>query len=209
MDEKRDWLLTTVTILAQAIELRDRYTAIHSIRVTHFSLLLAQQLGLPSTDLELLRVGTHLHDIGKIGIPDAILHKPGRLTADEDKEMRRHTLKGEALISTLPFLNAIQPIVRSHHEQWDGLGYPDGLAGDRIPLLARVVAVANAFDVTAFDTPYHRGVSHDVAFAEVRKQAGRQFDPSCAAAFLAVRQQITNAINEKIFISNVIVCSAL
>lgn len=195
--KQRDLFLNTITVLAQAVELRDEYTGGHTVRVTNYSMLLAKQLGLPQKDLDLIRIGTPLHDIGKIGIDDAILRKPGRLTPDEYKVMQSHTVKGEAIVGTIPDLAPIKPIVRSHHERWDGKGYPDQLAGENIPLFARIVAVADAFDAMTSNRPYHadkKGKPPEVAFAEVQKMAGAQFDPMCATAFLDIQEQILDAM---------------
>jgi putative nucleotidyltransferase with HDIG domain len=188
--KQRDLFLDTITVLAQAVELRDAYTGGHTARVTTYSMLLGQQLELPQADLELIRTGTPLHDIGKIGIDDAILRKPDRLTAEEFDIMKQHTVKGAEIVGTVPDLHPILPIVRSHHERWDGGGYPDGLEGENIPRVARIVAVADAFDAMTSDRPYRKGLPVQVAFAEVEKQSGRQFDPQCAGAFLAVRERI-------------------
>jgi HD-GYP domain-containing protein (c-di-GMP phosphodiesterase class II)/pSer/pThr/pTyr-binding forkhead associated (FHA) protein len=197
MRKQRDLFLNTITVLAQAVELRDEYTGGHTARVTNYTLLLAQQLNLSHKDQELLRIGTPLHDIGKIGIDDAILRKPGRLTPEEFKVMQSHTVKGDAIVSTIPDLHVIRPIVRSHHERWDGKGYPDRLAGEQIPLLARIVAVADAFDAMTSNRPYHidkKGKSPEAAFEEVEAMAGHQFDPSCAAAFLEIRDQVLESM---------------
>jgi putative nucleotidyltransferase with HDIG domain len=197
MNTQRDLFLATVTTLAQAIELRDAYTGEHCARVTNYSLLLAQQLGLPPAEIELLRAGAPLHDLGMIGIEDKILRKPGRLTPEEYKVMQSHTTMGDQMISTIPDMQAIRPIVRSHHERWDGAGYPDRLAGDQIPLLARIVAVADAFDAMTSNAPYHpkqTGRPPEVAFAELRKQSGHQFDPACATAFLDIQEQIIESM---------------
>jgi len=197
LKKQRDLFLNTITVLAQAVELRDEYTGGHTARVTNYSVLLAQQLNLPPKDIELIRIGTPLHDIGKIGINDSILRKPGRLTPEEYKEMQSHTVKGEAIVGTIPDLAPIKPIVRSHHERWDGKGYPDQLAGENIPLMARIVAVADAFDAMTSNRPYHvdkKGKPPEVAFAEVQKMAGAQFDPKCATAFLDIQEQILESM---------------
>src|SRR3974390_3442605 len=138
-------------------------------------------------------MGTPLHDIGKIGIDDEILRKPGKLTEAEYEIMKTHTVKGAAIISTIPDLHPIIPIVRSHHERCAGKGYPDKLAADGIPLLARIVAVADAFDAMTSNRPYHadkKGRPPDVAFEEVRAMAGKQFDPQCSKAFLDIQQDV-------------------
>jgi HD-GYP domain-containing protein (c-di-GMP phosphodiesterase class II) len=197
MRKQQDLFYNTITVLANAVELRDEYTGGHTQRVTNYSLLLGQHMNLPNKDIRLLRIGTPLHDIGKIGIDDAILRKPGKLTPEEYKLMQLHTVKGEAIISTIPDLGAVKPIVRSHHERWDGTGYPDRLVGDNIPLLARIVAVADAFDAMTSNRPYHpdkKGRPPELAFAEVQKQAGRQFDPICATALLDIQEQVLESM---------------
>ena len=130
--KQRDLFLDTITILAQAVELRDEYTGGHTYRVTTYSMLLAEKLEMSPADVELIRIGTPLHDIGKIGIDDAILRKPDKLTPEEFEIMKTHTVKGAEIIATVPDLRPIIPIVRSHHERWDGKGYPDGLGGEAI-----------------------------------------------------------------------------
>ncbi len=193
--KQRELFYHTIHILAQAVELRDPYTGGHIMRVTNFSLLLAEQLQLPSNEINLIRIGTPLHDIGKIGIDDAILRKPGRLTPDEFAIMQSHTDKGAKILETLPDLNPVIPIARSHHERWDGKGYPQQLAGEAIPPLARIVAVADAFDAMTSTRPYRKGMAPDAAFAEVEKQIGHQFDPKCAEAFLAIRDQVVTEMS--------------
>jgi HD-GYP domain-containing protein (c-di-GMP phosphodiesterase class II) len=185
----------TIKVLAQAVEMRDHYTGQHTDRVTQYSLLLGRQLHLADDVLEWIDIGTPLHDIGKIGIDDAILRKPDKLTPEEFKIMQTHTIKGAQILSTIPDLIPAIPIARSHHEKWDGTGYPDGLKGEAIPRMARVVAVADAFDAMTSDRPYRKGWSPDVAFAEVEKQKGKQFDPECAVNFLAIRDRIEKEIS--------------
>jgi putative nucleotidyltransferase with HDIG domain len=188
--KQRDLFLDTITILAQAVELRDEYTGGHTFRVSTYSILLAEHLNMPAPDVDLIRIGTPLHDIGKIGIDDAILRKPDRLTPEEFEAMKLHTVKGAEIVSTVLDLRPIIPIVRSHHERWDGRGYPDGLAGDAISPLARVVALADAFDAMTSDRPYRKGMAPAMAFAEIEKQAGRQFDPAFAQGFLSIKDSI-------------------
>jgi HD-GYP domain-containing protein (c-di-GMP phosphodiesterase class II) len=188
--KQRGLFLDTITILAQAVELRDQYTGGHTQRVSTYSVLLAEELEMTPEEVDLIRIGTPLHDIGKIGIDDAILRKPDRLTPEEFEQMKLHTVKGYEIVSTVPDLRPILPIVRSHHERWDGNGYPDGLGGEAIPPSARVVALADAFDAMTSDRPYRKGMPAAAAFAEIEKQTGRQFDPTFAAAFLAIRATI-------------------
>jgi putative nucleotidyltransferase with HDIG domain len=196
-EKQRSLFLHTVTVLAQAIELRDEYTGGHTQRVTDYVVLLAEELGLSSADRHALRVGAPLHDIGKIGIDDAILRKQGRLTAPEHEHMKLHTLKGAAILADIPDLEFIIPIVRSHHERWDGKGYPDRLAGAAIPRLARLVSVADTFDAMTSDRPYRTGLHPDRAFAEIERGWGAQFDPDCVAAFLNLRPQIELLLSQQ------------
>jgi len=195
MQKREDLFLSIITVLAQAVELRDDYTGGHTNRVSRYAEMLGRQLNVSSIDLRWIRLGTPLHDIGKIGIDDAILRKPGPLTPGEFKIMQAHTVKGAAILGAIPDLAPVIPIVRSHHERWDGKGYPDGLAGEAIPRLARIVAVADTFDAMTSDRSYRKGMAAEVAFAEVEKQSGKQFDPECAAAFLAIRDDLKPVIN--------------
>jgi putative nucleotidyltransferase with HDIG domain len=190
LQKQRSLFFNTINVLAQAVELRDSYTGGHTARVTSYSLLLAEQLQLSADDMELLRIGTPLHDIGKIGIHDSILQKPDRLSPEEFEMMKIHTVKGAEILDTVPDLHPVIPIARSHHERWDGRGYPDGLAGEAIPLLARIVAVSDAFDAMTSDRPYRTGLQPEAAFEEVQKGSGLQFDPKCVVGFLAIRERI-------------------
>jgi HD-GYP domain-containing protein (c-di-GMP phosphodiesterase class II)/pSer/pThr/pTyr-binding forkhead associated (FHA) protein len=192
--KQHDLFLNTITILAQAVELRDQYTGGHTQRVSAYSILLAEQLNMSESDVELIRIGTPLHDIGKIGIDDAILRKPDRLTPEEFEQMKLHTVKGDEIIQTIPDLAPIRPIIRSHHERWDGKGYPDGLGGEAISPLARVVALADAFDAMTSDRSYRKGMPPAEAFAEIKKMTGIQFDPVFAAAFLSLQNEISQAL---------------
>jgi putative nucleotidyltransferase with HDIG domain len=188
--------LQTISALASAIETRDPYTGGHTARVTAYSLLLGEELGLSAKELDHLRTGGPLHDIGKIGIDDCILRKPDKLTDAEFDIMKAHTTLGDDILKAIPEMKEIRPIVRSHHERWDGRGYPDGLAAEAIPLLARVVAVADSFDAMTTKRPYntHHVKTPDEAFAEVERCSGAQFDPQCAQAFVAVREKVVEAM---------------
>jgi HD-GYP domain-containing protein (c-di-GMP phosphodiesterase class II) len=190
VERQRGEFIGTITALARAVEVRDQYTADHTQRVTDYSLILAEALKLPAAERYHIQIGTPLHDIGKIGIADAILRKPGRLTPDEFEAMKTHTLKGAAILETIPALRPVIPIVRNHHERWDGSGYPDRVAGGQIPQLARIVAVADAFDAMTSDRPYRPALAADAAFAELVKQAGKHFDPACVQAFVRLRARI-------------------
>jgi putative nucleotidyltransferase with HDIG domain len=194
---QRDTFRETIEALAQAVEKRDEYTGGHTHRVTAYSLLLAQKIGLPETDIERIRTGTPLHDIGKVAIDDAILRKPGKLTPEEFEIMKTHTTLGDEIVSSIRDLHPLRPIVRSHHERWDGKGYPDGTAGENTNHLARIVALADAFDAMTSDRPYRKGLAAEVAFSEIEKGCGRQFDPTYAAVFLSIKDAIVQEMTAK------------
>jgi putative nucleotidyltransferase with HDIG domain len=195
MRRQRELFLQTISVMASAIEMRDAYTGGHTARVTNYSLLLADAMKLSPSDKEKIQLGGPLHDIGKIGIDDNILRKPDKLTDAEFEKMKSHTVLGDEILRSIPEMAGIRPIVRSHHERWDGRGYPDNLAGQDIDLLARVVAVADSFDAMTTKRPYNDHLTRKVksaeeAFAEVERCAGTQFDPDCAKAFLSVRAEV-------------------
>ncbi len=190
VDRHEELFLQTVTALAQAVEMRDEYTGNHTQRVTAYAMLLAEELGLPEGDRRRLRVATLLHDIGKIAIDDQILRKPGRLADHEFETMKTHVVRGAEIIQMIPGLSWALPVVRNHHERWDGRGYPDGTAGESTPLAARVVAVADAFDAMTSDRPYRAGMPVARAFAELTTGAGTHFDPECVAAFVRIRPKL-------------------
>jgi HD-GYP domain-containing protein (c-di-GMP phosphodiesterase class II) len=190
IEMQRQQFIDTVQTLARAVEMRDQYTGEHTRRVTDYSLLLAEQLRLPAVEKYQLQIGTPLHDIGKIGIDDAILRKPGRLTAGEFEAMKAHTTMGASMLSSLLNLAPMIPIVKHHHERFDGKGYPEGLRGEQIPLAARIVAVTDAFDAMTSDRPYRAALSSERAFIELIQGAGSHFDPRCVEAFLRVRAQV-------------------
>lgn len=170
--------------MVRSLEARDRYTAHHSERVTAIALDIAREMGLPEAQRDLLRLGGKLHDIGKVGIPDAVLLKPGKLTDEEWALMRSHPEVGlRVLAPMLPFLGPIEEIVLYHHERWDGKGYPKGLEGEAIPLLARILAVADAYEAMTADRPYRKGLPPERALAILEEEAGKQFDPAVVRAF--------------------------
>ena len=189
--------LQTITALAQAVELRDTYTGNHTHRVTAYAMLLAEEIGMSPEDRRHLQASTALHDIGKIGIDDAILRKPGRLTGPEFEQMKTHVLRGAEIIQMIPGLRWALPVVRGHHERWDGRGYPDGLKGEDIPLCARVVAVADAFDAMTSDRPYRPGMPVERAFEELQAGSGTHFDPRCVEAFLRVRPKVEEMLEQE------------
>ena len=176
----------TLEALGSALATREVGTELHSRRVHAYSLALARAHRLPEPALEALGRGVLLHDIGKIGISDAILLKPGPLTPEEWATMRRHPEVGRQLLERIPFLRDAIPVVYHHHERWDGTGYPLGLAGPAIPLGARIFAVADAFDALTFDRPYSTAMPMVVARERIRAAAGTHFDPDVVATFLAM-----------------------
>jgi putative nucleotidyltransferase with HDIG domain len=171
--------------LGVALEYRDLETAGHTERVTRLALRLAEELGLGEPALTELRLGAYLHDLGKLAIPDAILKKPGKLTPEEWEQMKAHATLGEEMARRLGFLPlATLEVIRHHHERWDGKGYPDGLAGEAIPLLARIFALADVYDALTSERPYKPPWSHEEALAELERQAGLQFDPKLTQVFV-------------------------
>jgi len=172
-----------LTALCEALELRDRETEGHSQRVVRYARATAIALGLAPDDVQAVVHGAHLHDIGKIGVADAILRKPGPLTPEEWIEMKKHPEIGYRMIAHIPFLGPASLLVRHHHERWDGRGYPDGLAGEAIPLGARIFAVVDAFDAMTSDRPYRAALSCAAALAELERGSATQFDPEVVAVF--------------------------
>lgn len=177
---------SSLIMLANAIELRDKYTRGHVERVMRYALLVAERLGWTDAQLRPLRFGAILHDIGKIYIRESILSKPGLLTDEEWAEMKQHTVIGADLIRNIPFLSGAIPIIRSHHERWDGKGYPDGLAGEDIPLGARIVAVVDGFDAMTTDRIYHESSTAQEAIQEIIAGSGTRYDPAVVDAFLSI-----------------------
>lgn len=180
---------TVLDALLTALDTRDTETEGHSERVTGYTMVLAQKLGMPLEDQYDVERGALLHDIGKIGVPDRILLKPGPLTEAEWTEMRRHPAIGHRMCARIDFLKGASEIILHHHERWDGAGYPVGLKHEEIPLGARIFAVVDAFDAITTDRTYRAAMSYDDAVAEIRKHSGLQFDPRVADAFLQVPEE--------------------
>ena len=193
----QDTYRSTLEALGSALDTRDVGTEAHSRRVHGYALATAREHGVPEADLPDLAHGVLLHDIGKIGIPDAILLKPGPLTNAEWKIMRRHPEIGKALIERIPFLRGAVPIVWAHHEKWDGSGYPRRLKGEEIPLGARIFMVVDAFDAMTFDRPYSQAKPFDVAKAEIRRCGGSHFDPSVVESFFRVPEALLEEIRRR------------
>jgi HD-GYP domain-containing protein (c-di-GMP phosphodiesterase class II) len=197
VEQQREQFLQTVTSLARAVEVRDPYTWGHARRVTDYSLVLADELKIGPAARHQIEIATPLHDIGKIGVDDAILRKPGRLTEEEFALMKQHPVMGAAILESVAGLAPMIPIVRHHHERWDGTGYPDGLAGEQIAPTARVVAVADAFDAMTSTRPYRPAMPPERAFAELRQHAGTHFEPGCVHAFLKARDRVEALLRQK------------
>ncbi len=176
----------TVRALSNAVEARDAYTGKHAERVTAYGLQIARAMRLPLADAPEIEFGFLLHDIGKLAIPDAILYKPSALTDEERSLMARHPVIGAEMVSGIEFLADAAAIVRSHHERWDGSGYPDGLAGTAIPLAARVFAVADVLDALTTDRPYRPASELPEARSMIVAEIGRHFDPAVADAFCGI-----------------------
>jgi putative two-component system response regulator len=178
---------TILFALAQAVEHRDRYTGLHCERLSAYGMALARALGLSRADQLALFRGGYLHDIGKISIPDNILFKRGLLTDQEWEVMRQHTVRGEEICRPMKSLAPVLPIIRSHHERWDGSGYPDGLRGEEIPLLARIIQVADIYDALTTSRPYKPAFSHDQAIAVMLEEARRGWrDPELVPLFAEI-----------------------
>jgi GAF domain-containing protein len=185
-DKLEQTSLGTAEALAAALEAKDTYTADHARSLAELAVTVGRELGLEDAELRDLRYGAIFHDIGKIAVPDAILNKPGPLTAAEHEIVKMHPLEGERILAPVPFLAGVRRIVRHDHERWDGKGYPDRLAGEAIPLGARIVLAVDAFHAMTSDRPYRLAMPVEDARAELARHAGTQFDPRVVAALLTV-----------------------
>ena len=186
-EEIPSWAQMLANALLEAMKERDPYTYGHCRRVARNARLLAQAAGLPENEQIQVYFASLFHDLGKMGIADRILLKPGRLTEEEEAVMREHPIKSVEIIRPLapvPFFNATIPGIRHHHERIDGAGYPDGLAGDKIPLIARVILIADTFDAMTTTRPYRRGLANEIAYKELKQFSGRQFDAQLVQVFL-------------------------
>ncbi|MBI3802285.1 MAG: HD-GYP domain-containing protein [Nitrospirae bacterium] len=176
----------TAITLAKAIEKRDCYTGGHTDRVTGYAVLTAKQLHWSNEQLAVLELAGHLHDVGKIGVPDAILNKPGKLTVEEFEVMKAHPEIGEQIIRGIDFFESLVPYVLYHHERFDGQGYPKGLAGEDIPIEGRLLAVSDTFDAMTSSRPYRKQLDPEQAIKEIRRCSGSQFDPKIVNVFLEI-----------------------
>jgi response regulator RpfG family c-di-GMP phosphodiesterase len=183
--------------LALAVEQRDRDTAGHCERLALVSVSLGMAMGLDVQSLLTLYRGGYLHDIGKVGIPDSILFKPAKLTAEEWVTMRSHTTRGEEICRPLKSLKPVLPLIRHHHERWDGSGYPDGLRGDQIPILARILQIADIYDALTSPRPYKRALSIPDALDTIRRETDRGWrDPAIVALFLRMHEEVISKVAE-------------
>jgi response regulator RpfG family c-di-GMP phosphodiesterase len=187
----------TLAALGGALELRDIETQGHSRRVTHYCLEMARALHWSNEELRVLARGSFLHDIGKIGIPDAILLKPDRLTIEETAVMQTHARIGYDLLCRIAFLTPASQIVLTHQERWDGTGYPQGLRGEEIPFGARIFAIADTLDAITSDRPYRAGAPFSAAISEISRESGRQFDPEVVRIFLQVSEVVWRKIRRE------------
>lgn len=191
-DAIREAHYKTIMLLSEANEFRDNETGFHVRRVSLYSARLAQEIGLSEEDVENIKYASPLHDVGKIGIPDQILKKPGQLTAEEYEIMKTHTTIAAELLGNADFdlMQVAADIARSHHEKWDGSGYPSGLSGEEIPLFGRIVAIADVFDALSNKRVYKPAFGLDETFSMIEKDAGTHFDPELVKVFLSIRSDV-------------------
>lgn len=188
--EQRETLLGVTMAFAEALEKRDNYTGGHTRRVCEYSMAIARHLNLPGEQMEKLHLSAILHDIGKIGVSDRVLQKPGKLDPDEFMEMNRHPVLGSEILEHVKSLRAMIGGVRHHHEKYDGSGYPDQKKGEEIPLIGRIIAVADAFDAMTSTRPYRTAINHETALNELLSNSGKQFDPLVVDAFMHVHNNV-------------------
>lgn len=188
-NENRDLFLASIQMLAGAVDEKDPYTRGHSDRVTRYSMMIAKEMGLLESEIEVVRISAQLHDVGKIGIEDRILKKPGALTEDEFEIMKTHTTKGANILRPVVQLKEMLPGIELHHESLDGRGYPHGLKGDQIPRLARIIAVADTFDALTTNRPYQQARDAQAALKVIQSLSGKRLDPIAVAALQAVHDR--------------------
>ena len=176
-EENRQLFIDSIEMIAAAVDAKDPYTKGHSGRVAQFSVILAREIGLPEEEVDKIRISATLHDVGKIGIEDRVLKKPGVLTTEEFEIMKRHTVMGYEIVRQVKQLNEMLPGIRWHHEALNGRGYPDGIKGDELPLIVRIISVADTFDAVTTDRPYQAGSEFPKALEILRKHAGTKYDP--------------------------------
>ncbi|MDQ7834719.1 MAG: response regulator [Humidesulfovibrio sp.] len=183
-NQEKVMLLSSIMSLAQALDARDAYTRSHSDSVAETATRIARHMACGATMVETAHIAGRLHDIGKVGIPDSVLQKPGKLTEDEFNIIKTHPGIGARILEPIPSLFEVATIIHAHHEKYDGSGYPRGLTGEQIPFLARVLALADAYDALTSDRPYRQGMGKQQALAIIKKGRGSHFCPTCLDAFL-------------------------
>ncbi len=183
-EELKRTFLEVVQSLAEAIEKRDPYTGGHTKRVVKYSLMIADQIGVSGDERDRLKIAALLHDVGKIGVDDSVLRKPARLDDIEFAKMKEHPTIGADILGKIPQIKNIIPGILYHHEWYNGRGYPDGLSGNALPKIARIISIADTYDAMTTDRPYRKGLTHDFAISELKKFSGTQFDPEFVEAFL-------------------------
>ncbi|MBQ3641214.1 HD domain-containing protein [bacterium] len=191
--ELRELYYKTIRAISNALDTKDAYTNGHSLRVTIYSMILARELGFTNEELEEIEIAGLLHDIGKIAIPTTVLCKHGKLTEQEFLLMKSHPIKSGKIVINIKRLAVISEWVKSHHEKWDGSGYPEGLKGNEIPFVGRIIALADTYDAMTSTRPYRTALSHEVAISEVKRCAGVQFDPQLAELFIKLSDKIDEA----------------
>ncbi|MBX3072493.1 response regulator [Candidatus Obscuribacterales bacterium] len=198
MGELEELSMGTIRALADALDAKCDYTAGHSLRVSRISMLIGKTMGLPFEDLRDIELGGILHDIGKIGVPESILWKPAQLTPDEREVMRKHPSISAQIIGELRGLRRAREYVKHHHEYFDGNGYPDGLAGDAIPVGARIILVSDAYDAMTTDRPYRKAIGHERAVKELEAGRGTQFDPVVVDALMKLLEEGPEVLNKRV-----------
>ena len=192
-NELRELFYKTIRAISNALDTKDSYTNGHSLRVTLYSMIIAAELGLDDDYMEDIEIAGLLHDIGKIAMPKSILCKNGALTDEEFMVMKSHPIRGEKIVINIKKLQMISEWVKSHHEKWDGTGYPDALKGEQIPLPGRIIALADTYDAMTSTRPYRTALPHEVAVNEIKRCSGTQFDPQLAELFVKVAPTIDEA----------------
>ncbi|MEN6519568.1 MAG: HD domain-containing phosphohydrolase [Armatimonadota bacterium] len=185
INDRADTLFKTIRVLTAAIDAKSHFAARHSSRVTQLSMVIAKRLGLTEDRMATLELAAQLHDIGKIGTPDTVLTKPDVLTDDEWVDVLKHPAMGSTFLAGIPELTEVSSVVRHHHENFDGTGYPDGLQGEAIPLLSRIITIADAYEAMTSERPYRQAKTHEQAAEELRRNSGKQFDASLVEHLLS------------------------
>lgn len=186
VDDLKDLFSSTVSAILTAIETKGLFSAGRNNRITHYSVLLAEKLNLPLSELSKIETATLLHDVGMIGIPDEVLYKKDELTSEERSQIQNHVNAGIKILNDIVLLKDVIPIIKHHHEFWNGQGYPAGISGDDIPVGSRIIAIVDAFDAMLSERPYRKAFSYQEALDELRKHSGIQFDPKLVELFSTI-----------------------